>query len=106
MGVFEFILILMVIIVIGEVATKVLPPLAGRAADLLGDVVRERREERAGPPPPGLPPEALEELENRIARIEERLLFLEELKAPEGRRAIEAATRGDDGSSARDRARG
>lgn len=83
MGVFEFILIMILIITLGEVATKVLPPIAGRVADLLGDVVRERREVRSGREAPPLPGDALEELEGRIARIEDRLAFLEELKAPE-----------------------
>jgi hypothetical protein len=89
MGLFEFILILMAIIVFGEIVTKVLPPLVNRMADLIGDMLQERRQLRTGESQP--PPEAwLEELEGRLARVEERLEFLEELKAPDRPAALKS----------------
>lgn len=83
MGVFEFVLILVFIVIAFEAGTKVLAPVARRLADLLADMVDERRELRRGPPPAQLSDRALEELENRLARIEDRLEFIEELKAPD-----------------------
>jgi hypothetical protein len=89
MGLFEFILILMAIIVFGEIVTKVLPPLVNRMADLMGDMLQERRQLRGSESQP--PPEAwLEELEGRLARVEERLEFLEELKAPDRPAALKS----------------
>jgi hypothetical protein len=94
MGLFEFILILVFLVVVVEAGTKLLAPLSRRLADLIGEMVEERRHQRLGPPPSSAPddalPAALEELEDRLARIEDRLEFLEELKAPVTRRGLRA----------------
>jgi hypothetical protein len=88
MGLFEFILILVFIVVAFEAGTKLLVPVARRFADLLADMVEERRELRRGPPPAELSDRALEEIENRLARIEDRLEFMEQLKAPDDRSSL------------------
>ncbi len=91
MGLFEFILILVFLVLVFEAGTKLLMPVSRRLADLIGDMVDERRGIRGS----GSPTESaqvsdatLEEVEDRLARIEDRLAFLEELKAPPRRRAI------------------
>lgn len=83
MGVFEFVLILVFMVVAFEAGTKLLLPVARRLADLLADMVEERRELRRGPPPAQVSDRALEEIEDRLARIEDRLEFMEELRAPD-----------------------
>lgn len=86
MGVFEFVIILVIITTLGKVLTAVGAPLV----DKIGDLVKELAASRRGPAgPEGLDPVVLEELENRLARIEDRLDFLEELRSPEKRRALD-----------------
>jgi hypothetical protein len=113
MGVFEFVLILVALVVLVEAGTKLLAPLSRRLADLVGDMVDERRQVRGGhrdapaPTRATLPDAALEEIEDRLARIEDRLGFLEELKAPPRRSALgrgsepEESDRGADVRTAR-----
>lgn len=86
MGVFEFVIILVVITTLGKVIMAVGAPLV----DKVGDLVKELASSRRGEPSDlaQLDPVVLEELENRLARIEDRLDFLEELRAPDRRRAI------------------
>ena len=85
MGIFEFILLILVIITVGEVLTKVGVPLV----DKLGDVVKEMSSgKRSDREVRSLDSEVVEELERRLARIEDRLDFLEELRAPDRRRAL------------------
>ena len=85
MGIFEFILLILVIITVGEVLTKVGVPLV----DKLGDVVKELSAgKRSDREVRSLDAEVVEELERRLARIEDRLDFLEELRAPDRRRAL------------------
>ena len=81
MEVFEFILILVLIISVAEIITKIGVPLVNRLMDRGGekDLERLRAEAREAA---SLSAEALDELEQRLARIEDRLAFLEELKAP------------------------
>jgi hypothetical protein len=88
MGLFEFILILVFMVVIIEAGTKLLLPLSRRAADLMGAMAEERR--LAGKPAPRatLLDANLEEIEDRLARIEDRLGFLEELKAGDSHPAL------------------
>ncbi|HSH44723.1 MAG TPA: hypothetical protein VK966_02650, partial [Longimicrobiales bacterium] len=78
-----------------EIVTKVGVPLTKRLADIIGGV-------DAKPADPAVPPsdvvEAIESLENRMARIEDRLDFLEALKAPDEKQALpspDAPARGD-----------
>ena len=85
MGVFEFVIILVVITTLGKVFMAVGAPLVEK----IGDLVRElAASKRGGEPQGSIDPGVLEELENRLARIEDRLDFLEELRAPEKRRAL------------------
>jgi hypothetical protein len=91
MGVFEFVLILVFLVVAFKAGTKLMAPLSRRLADLIGEMVEERRHQRLGPPTRRAEPssaQAIEELEDRLARIEERLEFLEELRAPSARSAL------------------
>jgi len=92
MGLFEFILILVFLVLVFEAGTKLLMPVSRRLADLISDMVDERRGVRADPrtaaPPSALPDASLEELEDRLARVEDRLAFLEELKAAPRQRAL------------------
>jgi hypothetical protein len=93
MSVFAFIIILVLIITIGDVAGKVLGPVARRHAE---GIARRKAPPEVGPAAPTnlLPDPALEELEVRLARLEDRLAFLEELRAP--RRPAELAPPGRD----------
>lgn len=86
MDVFEFVIILVIITTVGKVAMAVGAPLVDKIGDLVKELAASRRGE--GEDPAGLDPVVVEELENRLARIEDRLDFLEELKAPDQRRAI------------------
>ena len=91
MGVFEFVIILVLIVTVGEAATKIMVPISKRVAEYIAESIREKRALReGGAAPPGheLPGEAIVELEERLARIEDRLDFIEELKAPERRPGI------------------
>ena len=92
MGLFQFIIILVLIISLTEMVTKIMVPVARRLADLLAEMARERKALREGPAPaPGeLSAAAVESLENRLARIEDRLDFIEELRAPPSRAALSA----------------
>jgi hypothetical protein len=90
MGLFEFILILVFMVVIIEAGTKLLLPLARRLADLIGAMADEKRQAGRATRPAALADATIEEIEGRLARIEDRLGFLEELKAPENRHTIGA----------------
>lgn len=89
MDVFLFIIILVAIVTFGEVATKVGIPLTRKLGELIGEGVGGKREGAAIPSPELA--EAMESLENRLARIEDRLDFLEELKAAPEQRALRGA---------------
>ncbi len=87
MPVFEFVIILVLITTIGKVLISVGGPMVDKLGDLVHEMVAARKhEDTAGE----LPGEVLEELERRLARIEDRLDFLEELKAPDKRRSLGA----------------
>lgn len=87
MEVFEFVIILVIITTLGKVLMTVGVPMVNRLADLVRELAAGNRTDvdAAGK---GVEPELLEEIENRLARIEDRLAFLEELKAPDRRRVI------------------
>lgn len=83
MGVFEFIVILVLISTLGKVAIAVGGPLAGHVGDLLKEMAEDRRAGRETVGPGGnVGVDTVEELEGRLARIEDRLDFIEALKAP------------------------
>lgn len=84
MELFEFILILVLITTVGKVLIEVGGPLVNKLGDLARELASSKKEERAA----ALESEVVEELERRLARIEDRLDFLEELKAPEKPRAL------------------
>lgn len=88
MELFEFIIVIVLITTIGKVVMAVGAPLVDKLGDLVRELAASKREDRAGLKGGDLDPAVLEELENRLARIEDRLDFLEELKAPNRRRAI------------------
>ena len=81
MGLFEFILILVLIISITEIVTKIGVPLAKRLGDRFGSAPEDRRRLDEALRAAAIPAETIEELEQRLARIEDRLAFLEELRA-------------------------
>lgn len=98
MELFEFIIILVVITTLGKVLMAVGVPLVEK----LGDLVREMAASRRGGEAVegGIDPVLLEDLEDRLARIEDRLDFLEELRAPERRPALGGGRPGDRPGSA------
>ncbi|MEJ2678671.1 MAG: hypothetical protein P8174_06305 [Gemmatimonadota bacterium] len=81
MGVFEFVLILVLVTSLFKVGGSLMAPVASRFADLLGEMAADRRARRVGVGPTA-DPELIAELEQRLAHIEERLDFLEKLRAP------------------------
>jgi hypothetical protein len=88
MGLFEFIIIIVLIASGTEMITKIGVALTRQ----LGN--RRRPADEPPPVPAGaVRSEALEEIEERLARIEDRLDFLEELKAPPERPRLTAASR-------------
>lgn len=90
MGVFEFVLIFVLVTSLFKVGGRLMAPVAARFADLLGEMAADRRARREGIGP-APDPELIGELEQRLARIEERLDFLEALRAPA---AVERLPRG------------
>lgn len=88
MGVFEFVIILVIITTLGKVAISVGRPLVDRLGDIAGELAASKRAERERTSQPRLDPDVVDEIERRLARIEDRLDFLEELKAPEKPRAL------------------
>lgn len=87
MELFEFIIILVLITTVGKVLIEVGGPLVNRLGDLVGELAASRKSEREEMVAT-LESDVVEELERRLARIEDRLDFLEELKAPERPREL------------------
>ncbi|NIP81312.1 MAG: hypothetical protein GWM90_19690 [Gemmatimonadetes bacterium] len=82
MGVFEFVIILVLISAFGKGAAVIGGPLA----DLIRETAGERRARRkAIEEGRRADPALVDELETRLLRIEERLDFLEQLRAPSTR---------------------
>lgn len=96
MGVFEFVIILVIITTLGKVIMAVGAPLVDKIGDLAREMAASRRVEQGSGG--SLPPEVVEELEKRLTRIEDRLDFLEELKAPDRNRALRPGAGGPGGS--------
>lgn len=86
MELFEFIIILVLISTIGKVLIEVGGPLVGKLGDLARELAASRKDREEGAAT--LEADVVEELERRLARIEDRLDFLEELKAPDKTRAL------------------
>ncbi|MGK7311606.1 MAG: hypothetical protein ACN0LA_05150 [Candidatus Longimicrobiales bacterium M2_2A_002] len=87
MELFEFIIILVLISTIGKVLIEVGGPLASKLGDLARELAASRKADREELTAT-LETDVVEELERRLARIEDRLDFLEELKAPDPTRAL------------------
>lgn len=89
MGLFEFIIVLVLITTLGKAAMAIAGPLAKPLADLLREMAAERRAARqALESGVRLDSDVVEELEIRLARIEDRLGFLEELRGSPSRPAL------------------
>lgn len=85
MGVFEFVIILVLISTLGKAAVS----LGGPLADLINEAAAERRARRKAIQSGRAPDQGLvDEIETRLLRIEERLDFLEQLRAPPTRPSI------------------
>jgi hypothetical protein len=98
MGLFTFILLLVLITTVGKAAVALLGPLADHAGDYLRETAAERKARRESLQTGGaVDPVLIEELETRLARIEDRLDFLEELRAPARRTSLSAGRAEDDG---------
>lgn len=83
MSVFTFVIILVLITALGKVATEIGAPLAGSLGELLSERAAEHKARRKNlESGTRLDAEVVEELEKRLGRIEDRLDFIEALKAP------------------------
>jgi hypothetical protein len=91
MGVFEFVIILVLVTSLFKVGGQLMMPVARRLADLLGEMAADRRAHREGVEA-SMDPELIAELERRLAQIEERLDFLEELRAPPVKERLSSGT--------------
>lgn len=92
---FEFVLAIVVIVALIRAGAAVMGPIAGKLAELIGEAAADRRANREGLSRGGdVDTQAIEHLERRLARIEDRLDFLEELRKPDQPRALPD---GDDG---------
>lgn len=79
----EFVLAIVIIGILVRAGSAVLGPIAGKFAELIGEAAADRRASREGlTRGGGVDTDAIEHLERRLARIEDRLDFLEELKRP------------------------
>ncbi len=85
MSLFTFILILVFMVVVIEAGTKLLLPVSRRLADLMGAIAEEKRQTGRLGDQKVLPEAAMEEIEERLTQLDERLAFLEELRAPASR---------------------
>jgi hypothetical protein len=84
MGVFTFIIILVLISTLGKAALAIAGPLGDHLGELLREMSAERKARReAIESGVRLDSVVVEELETRLDRIEQRLDFIEELRAPE-----------------------
>lgn len=93
MGLFSFIIGLVLISALGKAAATIGGPLA----DLLAEAAAERRARRKAIESGRSPDQDLvDELETRLLRIEERLDFLEELRAPSARRSLSRGAEGEE----------
>ncbi len=83
MSVFTFVIILVIITALGKAFTEIGAPLAGSLGELISERAAEHKARRKALESGGsLDNEVVEEIEKRLARIEDRLDFIEELKAP------------------------
>ena len=92
MDLFEFILLIVLISTIGKVLIEVGVPMVNKLGDLVGELTQSRRERGEVSE---LEADVVEELERRLVRIEDRLDFLEQLRAPAERRALGTPSRLD-----------
>ncbi len=85
MGVFEFIIILVLITSLAKAGTALLSPIANRLGDLVGEMAADRRARREGlaDRTSDYDADTIAHLERRLTRIEDRLDFLEELRRPD-----------------------
>jgi hypothetical protein len=85
MGVFEMIILVVIITTVGKIGLN----LTDHLGELMKASAAERRARKAaiesGEP---LARDVVEELEHRLTRIEDRLDFLEELRAPDRRPSL------------------
>lgn len=97
MGVFTFIILVILISTLGKAALALAGPVGEHLGELMSEMTAERRARRVAlESGVRLDSTVVEELETRLARIEERLDFMEELGGREPRVSLpEHATAAD-----------
>jgi len=91
---FEFVIIIVLIVSLTKAGSALMTPIASRIGDLIGEMAQERRARRERlPRAADYDDEAIAHIERRLARIEDRLDFLEELRKPDDRTALPGSDR-------------
>ena len=85
MDVFQFILLIVIISTVGKVLIEVGGPMVNKLGDVASALASRGGDDNG---PSALDSEVVEELERRLARIEDRLDFLEQLRAPDSHRRL------------------
>lgn len=84
MGIYTFFILIILIATVGKAVLAFGGPLGEHFGELLSEMTAERRARReALESGVGFNSTVIEELETRLSRIEDRLDFMEELRAPE-----------------------
>jgi len=105
MNPFEMVVILVLIGAIAKAGTTLMLPISNALARWLEEAALDRRSEREGAPRELPPTGGMESLETRLTRLEERLDFVEELRAPAPPPRVapgRPATRGEGAADAAD----
>ncbi len=94
MDVFTFVLLIILITTLGKAGVAIAAPIGRHLGDLLKEMSAERKASRqALESGVRLDSVVIEELETRLARIEERLDFVEELRRPDRLAGLSAGGR-------------
>ncbi len=96
MDVFTFVLLIILITSLGKAGVAIAAPLGRHLGDLLKEMTAERKASRqALESGVRLDSVVIEELETRLARIEDRLDFVEELRKPDTLGALQRGSSPD-----------
>lgn len=101
MSPFAFVILLFVIAMVAKLGSALVLPISRALSELISESARDKRARREGAPADmARLADVVESLEARLGSLEERLDFVEGLRAPEARRGLPAGgAPADEGAS-------